>query len=90
MIASALVAGMTVRAVLRVAVVTCIEFPAIGMLGVLVWKGACLGSKGSFALVFFFFWIKAHLCLFWDERLIWAVGGVVPWLRKSETGGLAI
>ena len=33
---------------------------------------------------------KVYLCLFWDERLIWAVGGVVPWLRTSETGGLAI
>ena len=54
MIASALVAGMTVRAVLRVAVVTCIEFPAIGMLGVLVWKGACLGSKGLICTCFFF------------------------------------
>ena len=87
MIASALVAGMMVRAVLRVAAVTCIEFPAIGMQGVLVRKGACLGSNG---LICTCFGEKAHLCLFWDGRLIWAVGGVVPWLRTSETGGLAI
>ena len=38
----------------------------------------------------FFFLDKGSLVLVWDERLIWAVGGVVPWLRTSETGGLAI
>ena len=35
------------------------------MIGFLVWNGACLGRKGSFALCF---WRKTLLCLFWDER----------------------
>ena len=53
-------------------------------------KGAHLHLFFFVFFLFFFFWIKAQLCLFWEERLIWAVGGVVPWLRTSETGGLAI